>query len=173
MKVTGTIAIPVMLCILAFGQGNLWRPGVRSECGGGIPSVERKWERAVRRYCRAVGRRLYCSRDIKREFLRDFRERIDCFQTEENVSDLQEIYKRFGTAKEAARAFQSTLPMSEVKWAKIRIWAGRIVLYTALLAFLIYFIEELVDQHSALNGYYVIELWEYGTVYAGESVPIP
>jgi len=133
--------------------------------------VKCKLERALRRYCRAVGRRLYCSGGIKKEFMRDFRERIDRFQAEHAVSDLREIHAAFGTPREAARRFLAKLPPAHVKRARIAIWVKRIVLYGALLVFLVYFTDQLYHLLRDINGYYEITL-SSEMIYFEDTMPI-
>lgn len=139
---------------------------------GDHDSVRRHLERAIRRYCHAVRRRMLCRACVKKEFLRDFRDRIDRFQTEQAVSEIREIYAEFGTPREVADRFLATQPDIEVKRAKIKRWVVRLVLCAMLLFVAVYLTEEFIDMYQSLNGYYVIEIWDYGVIYSEETIPI-
>lgn len=134
--------------------------------------MRRHLERAIRRYCHAVRRRMLCRACVKKEFLRDFRDRIDRFQTEQAVSEIREIYAEFGTPREVADRFLATQPDIEVKRAKIKRWVVRLVLCAMLLFVAVYLTEEFIDMYQSLNGYYVIEIWDYGVIYSEETMPI-
>lgn len=139
---------------------------------GDHDSVRRHLERAIRRYCRAVRRRMLCRACVKKEFLCDFRNRIDRFRTEKAVSEIREIYAEFGTPREVAERFLATQPDIEVKRAKIKRWVGRLVLCAMLLFVAVYLTEEFIDLYKDLNGYYEIVVWDYGVVYSEETMPI-
>lgn len=115
---------------------------------------------------------MLCRACVKKEFLRDFRDRIDRFQTEQAVSEIQEIYAEFGTPREVADRFLATQPDIEVKRAKIKRWVVRLVLCAMLLFVAVYLTEEFIDMYQSLNGYYVIEIWDYGVIYSEETMPI-
>lgn len=115
---------------------------------------------------------MLCRACVKKEFLRDFRDCIDRFQTEQAVSEIREIYAEFGTPREVADRFLATQPDIEVKRAKIKRWVGRLVLCAMLLFVAVYLTEEFIDLYQDLNGYYEIVVWSDSAVYLEETMPI-
>lgn len=72
-------------------------------------------EKTVRRYCRAVGSYLPCSRRQKRQILRDLRQRLEeyCGEHPSGVS----LEEQFGTPQQVAAGYVDDMDTTELLYA--------------------------------------------------------
>ncbi len=108
----------------------------------------------IEKYISEVGTHLFCLKKNKKEVLAEIREAVFEFAENNEVHSIDDIYKRFGTPEEIAKAYLSDAEVQNIKKAinirKVSVAAVAIVL--AMLA--ITFIIAIVDSHNANVAYF-------------------
>lgn len=110
--------------------------------------------REVRRYCRAVGSYLPCSRRQKRDILSNLRQRLEDHPARQPDGTPEEL---FGTPQQVAAAYVDDMDTHELL-GKLR-WRHRVVavalagMLAALLLWSIGLSIEVYDYRQALNGW--------------------
>ena len=108
----------------------------------------------IDKYISEVGTHLFCLKKNKKEVLAEIREAVFEFAENNDVHSIDDIYKRFGTPEEIAKAYLSDAEVQNIKKAinirKVSVAAVAIVL--AMLA--ITFIIVIVDSHNANAAYF-------------------
>lgn len=110
--------------------------------------------REIRRYCRAVGSYLPCSRQQKRDILTNLRQRLEDHLAQQPDGTPEEL---FGTPQQVAAAYVDDMDTHELL-GKLR-WRHRVVtialagMLAALLLWGIGLSIEVYDYRQALNGW--------------------
>lgn len=117
--------------------------------------------REVRRYCRAVGSYLPCSRRQKRDILSNLRQRLEDHPARQPDGTPEELFgtpeELFGTPQQVAAAYVDDMDTHELL-GKLR-WRHRVVavalagMLAALLLWSIGLSIEVYDYRQALNGW--------------------
>ena len=109
----------------------------------------------IEKYISEVGTHLFCLKKNKKEVLAEIREAVFEFAENNDVHSIDDIYKRFGTPEEIAKAYLSDAEVQNIKKAinirKVSVAAVAIVL--AMLA--ITFIIVIADSHNANGAYFI------------------
>ena len=109
----------------------------------------------IEKYISEVGTYLFCLKKNRRKVLADIREAVFAFAEEFSVESIEDVYRRFGTPEEIAKAYLSDAEVQNIKKAinirKVSVAAVAIVL--AMLA--ITFIIVIADSHNANGAYFI------------------
>lgn len=120
----------------------------------------RTLETDVKRYLSKTKRYLLCDGKRKREILKEIEESIYEIAEKEGITDLEQIYKHFGTPEETASTYLSQADPKKIRNAvnirKIMV----IGIITALLILAIYMTIAVVNSYRSVNGFTEVELIE-------------
>ena len=118
--------------------------------------------RMIRRYCRAVGSYLPCSRKQKRQILENLRQRLkECCDEHPGEATPEE---QFGTPQQVAAGYVDDMDTMELLQA-LRFRRRVLTILTAgilavLAIFVIALCVQLYDFHQSMNGWSVITIIE-------------
>ena len=108
----------------------------------------------IEKYISEVGTHLYCLKKNKKEVLADIRDAVFEFAENNGVHSIDDIYRRFGTPEEIAKAYIADTEPQNIKKAisirKVIVIAVVIALVMLALTFLII----IIDSHSSKIIYY-------------------
>ena len=115
-------------------------------------------EKDIRRYCRAVGSYLPCSRRQKRQILWDLRQRLAEYCGEQpNGATLEE---NFGTPQQVAAGYVDDMDTTELLHAlRYRRRVTTIVVAGVLTALIVFVIALGIQMHKfykSMNGWYTV-----------------
>ena len=114
----------------------------------------------IEKYLSQVESYLHCKKEARIAILADIREAVFEFAENNEVHSIDDIYKRFGTPEEIAKAYLSDAEVQNIKKA-INI---RKLLVAAIVASLLIFtsimIGIFIDSHNDRNGTLHIEIEE-------------
>lgn len=111
-------------------------------------------EKDIRRYCRAVGSYLPCSRRQKRQILRDLRQRLAEYRSEH--PDGASLEEQFGTPQQVAAGYVDDMDTTELLHAlRYRRRVTTIVVagvLTALAVFAVALYMQVHDFHESMDA---------------------
>lgn len=111
-----------------------------------------KIEKDIEKYMRAVEEYLVCLKEQKEKVLSEIRNSIYVYAEENGISDIAEIYDRFGTPEEIASQALSTVDPKMIKKAlsiKRAVIAALAIIVSMVAAMIII---ELIDCHKETHG---------------------
>ena len=118
----------------------------------------------IDKYISEVGTHLFCPKKKKREVLADIREAVFAFAEEFSVESIEDIYRRFGTPGEIAKAYLSDAEPANIKKAidvrRVLVVAVVVIIAIVALSFLI----AIIDNHLATITYYEETIFENVTM---------
>ncbi len=126
-------------------------------------------EKEINAYIAAVRKNLVCNRKIKKQTVTDLRNSVFDYAENNNITDINLIYKHFGSPEELAKSFMTE---NDLKYLKRKIIIRRIILAVvfiilALISFLL--IIEVMNQASSDINRYTETIFEGTTGYAIEE----
>ena len=126
-------------------------------------------EKEINAYIAAVRKNLVCNRKIKKQTVTDLRNSVFDYAENNNITDINLIYKHFGSPEELAKSFMTE---NDLKYLKRKIIIRRIILAVvfiilALISFLL--IKEVMNQASSDINRYTETISEGTTGYAIEE----
>lgn len=117
--------------------------------------INKKLERKIKRYVRRVNRLLICDSDMKAKFMLDFENDVFCYVEDENISDIEKVYRKFGTAEGVVEEFLKDVGIKTIH--KKLSWK-RIVLVGVILFILIWavgVVSVIIDANKSNYGDFV------------------
>ena len=126
-------------------------------------------EKEINAYIAAVRKNLVCNRKIKKQTVTDLRNSVFDYAENNNITDINLIYKHFGSPEELAKSFMTE---NDLKYLKRKIIIRRIILAVvfiilALISFLL--IKEVMNQAKSDINRYTETIFEGTTGYAIEE----
>lgn len=124
-----------------------------------------KIEKDIEKYMRAVEEYLVCPKEQKEKVLSEIRNSIYVYAEENGISDIAEIYDRFGTPEEIASQALSTVDPKMIKKALSIKRVFAIALTAIVVSFIVFLVAMYMDAHKDNNGTIeeVLIVWEDGT----------
>lgn len=126
-------------------------------------------ENEINSYISDVRKNLVCNRKIKKQTVTDLRNSVFDYAENNNITDINLIYKHFGSPEELAKSFMTE---NDLKYLKRKIIIRRIILAVvfiilALISFLL--IKEVMNQAKSDINRYTETIFEGTTEYAIEE----
>lgn len=126
-------------------------------------------ENEINSYISDVRKNLVCNRKIKKQTVTDLRNSVFDYAENNNITDINLIYKHFGSPEELAKSFMTE---NDLKYLKRKIIIRRIILAVvfiilALISFLL--IKEVMNQATSDINRYTETIFEGTTRYAIEE----
>ncbi len=126
-------------------------------------------ENEINLYISEVRKNLVCNRKIKKQTVTDIRNSVFDYAESNNITDINLIYKHFGSPEELAKSFMTE---NDIKYIKRKIVLRRIILAVvfiilALISFLL--IIEVMNQAKSDINRYTETIFEGTTRYAIEE----
>ena len=114
----------------------------------------------IEKYISEVGTHLFCLKKNKKEVLAEIREAVFEFAENNDVHSIDDIYKRFGTPEEIAKAYVAdTEPQNIKKAISIRKMLFAAIV-SVVLIFTVFMTCIFIDSHNDRNGTLHIEIEE-------------
>ena len=110
-------------------------------------------EKEIKAYLTQTKSFLICDSKLKKSIISEIEESIYEYAENNGISDISQIYERFGTPEETARTY---LNQADPKLLKSTVSINRIIIYTAVIAliiFCLFLIAVFIDAHIDFNGY--------------------
>ncbi len=111
-------------------------------------------EKDIKAYLTQTKDFLICDSKLKKSIIAEIEESIYEYAENNGISDISQIYERFGTPEETAKTY---LSQAEPKKLKKAISTNRIIisaLAIALTMFAVFLIAVFIDAHIDFNGYF-------------------
>ncbi len=116
----------------------------------------------IEKYLSQVKAYLPCKKSDKAVILEDIRQAISEFAENSAIQSIDDIYKRFGTPEEIAKAYLSDAEPKNIKKAislrKVLVWA----VVAVVLAFVIFLLSIFIESYRQGHGTVTIDI-ETGT----------
>ena len=116
----------------------------------------------IEKYLSQVKAYLPCKKSDKAVILEDIRQAISEFAENSDIQSIDDIYKRFGTPEEIAKAYLSDAEPKNIKKAislrKVLVWA----VVAVVLAFVIFLLSLFIESYRQGHGTVTIDI-EIGT----------
>lgn len=123
-----------------------------------------KIEKDIEKYIDEVEEYLVCISKDKKDVLDEIRNSIYVYAEENGISDIAEIYDRFGTPEEIASQALSTVDPKKIKKALSIKRVFAIALTALVVSFIVFLVALFIDAHKSNNATFV----ESMIVYEGE-----
>ncbi len=111
-------------------------------------------EKDIKTYLTQTKNFLICDSKLKKSIIAEIEESIYEYAENNGISDISQIYERFGTPEETAKTYLSQADPGKLKKTvstkKIIVSA----LVTALIMFAVFLIAVFVDAHIDFNGFF-------------------
>ena len=111
-----------------------------------------KIEKDIEKYMRAVEDYLVCPKEQKDKVLSEIRNSIYVYAEENGISDIGEVYDRFGTPEEIASQHLSTVDPKKIKKALSIKRVFAIALTALVVSFIVFLVAMFMDAHKDNNG---------------------
>ena len=116
-------------------------------------TVMNEINKQLQEYYREISKYVICPGKLKKEFLNQLKDDIDCFISDNPEATIEDVKENFGTAKAIAESFMQGMDVSGLnKKLNIR----RVILITCIVALIIYaafVVISLVDVHNEAHGH--------------------
>ena len=116
-------------------------------------TVMNEINKKLQEYYREVSKHVICPNKLKKEFLNQLKDDIDCFISDNPEATIEDVKENFGTAMAFAESFMQGMDVSGLnKKLNIR----RVILITCIVALIIYaafVVISLVDVHNEAHGH--------------------
>ena len=107
----------------------------------------------LQEYYREISNLVICPNKLKKEFLNQLRDDIDCFISDNQEATITDIKENFGTVEAIAESFMQGMDSSQLsKKLNIR----KFILIAVVIALVIYaafVVISLIDVHNESHGY--------------------
>lgn len=111
-----------------------------------------KIEKDIEKYIDEVEEYLVCISKDKKDVLDEIRNSIYVYAEENGISDIAEIYDRFGTPEEIASQALSTVDPKKIKKALSIKRVFAIALTALVVSFIVFLVVMYMDAHKDNNG---------------------
>lgn len=124
-----------------------------------------KIEKDIEKYIDEVEEYLVCLEKNKQKVIDEIRNSIYVYAEENGISDIGEVYDRFGTPEEIASQHLSAVDPKKIKKALSIKRVFAIALTALVVSFIVFLVAMYMDAHKDNNGTIeeVLIVWEDGT----------
>ena len=116
-------------------------------------TVMNEINKQLQEYYREISKHVICPGKLKKEFLNQLKDDIDCFISDNPEATIEDVKENFGTAKAIAESFMQGMDVSGLK-KKLNI--SKMIFIALVIALVIYaafVVISLVDVHNEAHGY--------------------